>query len=250
MAPALSPTMPRSCGSPPSERDQCREPDGVGGDDLVRPRRRPGRHELVAGRDERDARAAAHRHGAIAHGRRERHLAVAEPGAGGEEDGALLEVETGGADVPAGQSGLADADRAVGKRLGVLLDQDRVGALRHRRAGEDADGFAGRHFAGKGTPGSRHADDLDRGAKGGIGGAKRIAVHGGSREGRLGALSRQIFGEHAAGRFRQRYCFGGEWRDAGDDAGDRFGDGEQAHFAGRPSRSPSGRHASREGGCR
>ncbi len=55
---------------------------------------------------------------------------------------ALGEIEAGGADVAAGGDRLADDDGiAVG--LGILLDQDGVGAGRNRRAGEDADGLAG-----------------------------------------------------------------------------------------------------------
>ena len=65
-----------------------------------------------------------------------------------------------------------------------------------------------------------------------VGGANRIAVHGGGGEGRLGAPRRQIGGEHAAGRFRQRHRLGRKRRDAGDDARDRVVDGEEAHFAG------------------
>ena len=112
--------------------------------------------------------------------------AHAEPRAGREEDGALGEVEAGAADMPAGLRRLADADGAVGEGVGVLLDQDRVGAFGHRRAGEDADRLAGRRSvpreAGAGGGG---ADDTERRAVARVGGAERVAVHGGGGEGRL-----------------------------------------------------------------
>ena len=57
---------------------------------------------------------------------------------------ALLEVEPRGADIAPGRRGAVDDAHDVVFGLGVLLDHDRVGTLRHRRAGEDAHGFARR----------------------------------------------------------------------------------------------------------
>ncbi len=71
---------------------------------------------------------------------------------------ALREVAAGGADVVAGGGCLCHGD-AVALAARVLLDQDGVGALRHRRAGEDADGGARRQRAGMAPPRGRLADD-------------------------------------------------------------------------------------------
>ncbi|MNL85195.1 hypothetical protein D3C87_2134280 [compost metagenome] len=53
------------------------------------------------------------------------------------------------------------ADAVVTDLFGVLLDEDRIGAFRHRSAGEYANGFAGAERAFKGTPRGGSADDCE-----------------------------------------------------------------------------------------
>ena len=55
--------------------------------------------------------------------------------------------------------------------------------------------MAGRDLADQSEPRRRGGD---------VGGAHRVAVHGGDRGGRLGAQRREIGGEHAAVRLRER----------------------------------------------
>ena len=118
----------------------------VGGDDLVRPCRLAGPDELVAGGEDRDARPAAHRQARVAHGGGEREAARIETLPGGKERVAGAEVEPARAHEAPRRGGVEDGDGvAVASR--ILLDDDRVGAVRHRRAGEDADRLARRHDA-------------------------------------------------------------------------------------------------------
>ena len=131
MAPASSRTMPRSMRLAAGGGDQRGEAEGVGGDDLVGAGQRAGRHQFVAGGDDGDARAAADRDGGVAHRGGERR---ARGSRGGRRR--ARRTSPSAKSRPArrtwrpGDRGLADADRAVGQRLGVLLDQDRVGARR------------------------------------------------------------------------------------------------------------------------
>ena len=131
-------------------------------------------------------------------------------------DVAGSEVEAGRPDV-AGLAATGSRTRiASPSRVGVLLDQDRVGAVRHRRAGEDAHRLAGAERAGEALAGARHADDLKRRAGRRLGGAHGVAVHGGGGEGRLRRARRKVVGEHAAGRIGERHGLGRQRLDAGE----------------------------------
>ena len=112
------------------DRHQGGEADGIGGDDLVRAGVLAGRHQLVAGGDEGDARPTAHRQRGIAHGGGERELAHAEPRSGGEEHVALAEIEPGPADVPAA----ADRLRGRGSCRSTARRPPGSGSRRRRRA--------------------------------------------------------------------------------------------------------------------
>ncbi len=134
---------------------------------------------------------------------------------------------------------LGDADRVAVAR-GVLLDQDRVGAARHRRAGEDADRLAGRDGAVEGVARGGHAGDAEGGAERRLGTAERVAIHrrGGKR--RLGAERGEIRRQHPAGGLGQRHGLGAERLETRGDAGDRLVDRQEAHapFLHVPERPP------------
>ena len=69
------------------------------------------------------------------------------------------------------------------------------------------------------------ADHLERRRRAGdVGGAHRIAVHGGDGGRRLGAQRGEIVGEHAAMRVVERHAFARQRRGVGQHARQRFGD--------------------------
>src|SRR3546814_4427190 len=74
------------------------------------------------------------------------------------------EVEAGRAHVVAGLAGFLHDNRTLARGavtgLGVLLDDDGVGALGQRRAGKDAHRLAGRHLAVEEAAGRHRADHL------------------------------------------------------------------------------------------
>ena len=87
----------------------------------------------------------------------------------------------------------------VALALHVLLNDDRVGALGHRRAGEDAHRLPGPTTPSNARPAADSPITSGQGRLGRrIGGAQRIAVHGGIGERRLGAQRRDVAREHAA----------------------------------------------------
>ncbi len=139
-------------------------------------------------------------------------------------------IEAGGADVAAGRDRLDDLDR-VALALGVLLDQDRVGAFGHGRAGEDAHRFARPKRTGVALARARHADHLEPRTGFRFRGAERVAVHRGSREGRLRQQRRHVLGQDASERLVERHGFGGERRHAREKLRNRLVDGKQAHLA-------------------
>ena len=100
--------------------------------------------------------------------------------------------------------GFLDGHRVAVAR-GEFLDHHGVGAFRHHAAGEDARGLARFHFAVERMAGGDFADQLqlDRRLRH-VGGAHRIAVHGGDRVGRLRAQRGEVLGEHAAERVVER----------------------------------------------
>ena len=130
--------MPRSIGLAAGLTHERGKADAVGGDDLVRPRSYAGRHKLVAVGEDRNSRASADGKGGMSHRGCERDGVRGKPDVGSEHAVALLEVEAGGPDVASGGDRLQHLDR-IAVAPGVLLDQDGVGALRHRCAGEDPD---------------------------------------------------------------------------------------------------------------
>ncbi len=107
--------------------------------------------------------------------------------------------------------------------LGVLLDDDGVGAVRHRRAGKDARRFAGADTAAEPGPGRDLGDDAQLGRRPvEIGGAHRIAVHRRDRKGRLGAARGDIFGKDPAEPVRERDLLGRQGVEQGQQARQRF----------------------------
>ena len=205
------------------------EREAVRGDDLIPfgPLARP--HQFVAGREHGQPRPAAHRQRGVAGAGGEREPARIEGLARSQEGVALPEVEPGPAQEPARGDRLAGGHGlAVG--LGVLLDQDRVGAGRHGRAGEDTDRFAGTERPGEAVAGGAGADQAqacrDRSD---VGGAHGVAVHGGGREGGLRAGGGKVGGQRPAGRTLHGHGLGLDGTgDRREDSGQRVGDGEEA----------------------
>ena len=114
----------------------------------------------------------------MAHGGGEHEGGRVEAPAGGEQHLALGEVDAPAAHVRALLDAFADENR-VAVALGVLLDDDGVGALRQRRTREDAHGLAAAEGAGEALPGRRladHGETLRQARQ--IRRAERIAVHG------------------------------------------------------------------------
>ena len=95
----VSRAMPSSARLGAGRFRERRHAQVIGGDDLAGAGRLPRRHQLVAGREDGDARAAAHGERAVAHGGGQRDLAGPEAAAGGEQRLALAEIEAAAADV-------------------------------------------------------------------------------------------------------------------------------------------------------
>ena len=115
-------------------------------------------------------------------------------------------------------------------RVGVLLDDDRVGAGRQHAAGEDARRLAGADACpANGWPAATSPISLSRAGTRDVGGAHRIAVHGGDVGGRLRAQRREIGGEHAAVRLGERRGLGRQRLGPREHAGERLGDRHQRH---------------------
>jgi hypothetical protein len=107
-------------------------------------------HEFVPGREDDDIGAARNRHLGNVHRRKERKICGPQPSRRIDHV-AHREVAPARAHVAAAVSILAQNETGrVGVR--VLLDDDAVGALGHRRAGEDAHGLSGPDRAGKAKP--------------------------------------------------------------------------------------------------
>ena len=201
--------------------DQRPDPRAVGVGDPRGSEVGPGRADLVAGREHRHDRAAAHadlgQPGAGRqrdHGRRHQH-------AGGDDRRAGLHVAAALADGVPGRDGFVDEARG-GQRAGGLATagtgaargierrrdlhrHHRVGARGHRRAGRDPDRrLAEDTGIGRG-PGPRLADDGQAhgpGARGrrDVGGTHRVPVHRRVVPGRQRDAGHQRRGEHAAER--------------------------------------------------
>ena len=122
--------------------DQRRKRKAVRIDDLAGSGLGAGRHQFVAGREQRDLGLAINRHQRMVHAGDQREVARGQPMAFGEQLVAQAEIEPLRADVAAFGGGLLHLD-PIAVALGQFLHHDGVGAGRHEAAGEDAGGFAG-----------------------------------------------------------------------------------------------------------
>ncbi len=134
------------------------------------------------------------------HCRGEADVARRQPPSGPQQHVALAKIEPLAPHVAAAR-GAFEHPHAIAVALGVLLNDDRVGARRHRRAGKDAGGFAGADMPAEPGAGRYFGDDpqLDR-DRGQILCAHRVAVHRRYRERRLRPAGGQILGQNAADR--------------------------------------------------
>ena len=129
--------------------------------------------------------------------------------------------------------GLDDLDHVgcVTCAPGVLLDQDGVGRVRHRGAGEDADRLAGAKLAAVAAARRRLAGHLEPGADDGVRRAHRVAVHRRGGEGGLVAGGDGVRRQHPPGSLGQWDFLGADRFDQPEDARQRVGDGEQHQSA-------------------
>ncbi len=144
--------------------DQSGESGWDRGDDLIARKLSARRHHLIAGGEDRDFRFAADGKLGVVHGGGEHQLARAEPEAGLRAAAPRPRLKSW----PRGRMwrrGAASLTMTTPRaRLGVLLDDDGVGALRHRSASEDADGLAlpdlarGNHAPARDSPASFSVD--------------------------------------------------------------------------------------------
>jgi hypothetical protein len=161
----------------------------------------------------------------------------------GEREAARVEALPGlqerlsGAEIEAARANEAAPRRACENRDGlaldarVLLDDDRVGAARQRRAGEDAHRFSPPDAAREAAPGDARADDAQRRWRARhVLRAHRVSVHGGGGERRLRAQGGEIARQGALVTGVQRHGLGGDrLAHAGEHPAKRFLDGKQAH---------------------
>ena len=118
----------------------------------------------------------------------------------------------------------------VAVALGQLLDDNRIGAGRHKAAGENARRLSGADTAGERPAGGNLADDLQayRGV-GHVGRAHGVTVHGRDIGRRLGAQRFEIVGQHAAVGFRERHLVGRQRAGMRQYLFKRLGDRNQRH---------------------
>ena len=203
--------------------------------DLVRLRRVAGRDELVPGRQDRHHRPADDGKGGVVGCSGEGEGGGVEHPAGVEQHVAFGEVEPGAPDVPSGLDGFDGGNRVVFGPLGILLDQDGIGAGGKRRAGEDPDGFSGTDCACETAAGRGFADHLKpRRHRRDVGGAHGIAVHGGRVEGRLRAQSGDRLCQDPEGGIVDRHGLGGKRSGIGQEPLKRVVDRHQRHQTIRP----------------
>ena len=157
----------RSAGAAPRRRRPRASPSG-----RRRSRRRSGRGPGASPGmtssspvgDQRDHRAARDRHAAGVHRGEEREVDRAEPARGGDA-GAGGEVAAGGADVAVARRGRRGARSSSPSASTSSWITHEVGALGHRRAGEDAHRLAGADRAREARAGGRGADDARGGRR-------------------------------------------------------------------------------------
>ena len=242
----LSGAMPRSIGSPPRRPHQRRKPDAVRGDDLVR-----------AGRPRRAARARRRWRGsrrAAAGGRAKRAWPIAaasEMARASSSRPARSSTSPSRKSRPAGRTkrpaATGSSTRIVSPvALGILLDEDGVGAVRHRRAGEDAHASPGPSEPAKRSPARDMPTTLSVRPGRRLGGADGIAVHGGGGEGRLRPPRRESAPSTRPAASDKRHGLGGERgrRRRAAAAAPRRRGGALISFAGRRTSRPSGRRSS------
>ena len=168
-----------------------------------------------------------------------------------EQDRAAREIEAGDADVLA-LAGRRWSTTTVSPSRVVFSWITMVSAPGGTHAaGEDARRFAGADRALERMPGGDFADELEPRRRGrDIGGAHRIAVHGGDVGRRLRAQRREVGGEHAAVRVRERRGFGRQRLGVREHARERLRDRHQRHGSTpSPGSGPTCRRSSRSGGC-
>ena len=179
------------------------------------------------------------------HRRGEADVARRQPPSGPQQHVALGEIEPFAAHVAAARGAFEHPD-PVAVALRVLLDDDRVGARRHRRAGEDAGGFAGADMSAKPGPGRHLGDDaqLDR-DRGQILGAHRVAVHRRYREGRLRPAGGHILGQNAAEGVGDRDLLERQLFERREQTRQRFFDGDHGSASQFPDLPPDLRNRRR-----
>ena len=149
---------------------------------MIRAGQAAGGDKFIAGGQDGNHGAAVDGHRGQVHRRQKAQIGGAKPfGGEGLAKGEILSART---DVAGGVGVGADGDQ-VGAARHVFLDHDMGGTLRHRRAGEDAQGLTGGKGGGKSAAGCRLSYNV-KGGTGQRGGGDGVAVHGRSVEGGLG----------------------------------------------------------------
>ena len=195
--------------------DQPGQQVAVGVEQRRRRARPAGFDDFVAGREHRHPDAAAYRKRVQADAGRERDMLGGQPPPGRQHDGAGTHVFARNPPVGAAlEPRRHDHRRSVRVRPHVLLHEDGIGALRHRRAGEDAGGLAGPEAALRRTPRGDALDD----------GEPRVALHVEIGVPHRVAVDRRIIERRQVDRRHQiarknPSARGGQWN--GFDLGDR-----------------------------
>ena len=164
---------------------------------LTRPRLGPEVRELVARREDRDARTPENTHLCVPERREQPYFGGADDTAGLDDDVPHVDVLTRRPDEGARGDPAGDRDAlAVGGD--VLLGHHGIGALGQRRAGEDPHRLPCPERAGRQGPGDDPADDgqLDR-VPPRVPGADGIPIHRRVRPGGNQRPRDDGFGEHA-----------------------------------------------------
>ena len=128
--------MPRSVIRQPRPVEQAEENRAIGVVGLARAKRRARLAQLVAGREQRDLERPEHLEPVAAEGRGDADVLRPEPDAGLERHLARAHVLAGLAPVRAALHARRD-HHGIAVELDVLLHQGGVGAVWHRRAGQD-----------------------------------------------------------------------------------------------------------------
>ena len=200
--------------------------------DLSRPALPAGRHDLVAGREDRDLGPAIHGDLREADAREHAHLRGAHGASRVEDDLACGDILRLRADVRGDLGGLEDGhDIAARRRLtrraqwlvGLLEGHDRVRPGRYRCARHDAHGLALADLRVEHVARSEVRDDLQAagallGRAGRVRCAHGVAVHGGVVEGWDVERGGDVFGHHLAERVEGGHRCGLEPGEEGEDA--------------------------------